>query len=108
MDRTNHVLDGGPEVLRYIAMATNFETKIAINWLYVNDSDEAIGYGGGLSGRPTECRYCQYPAPKGRCHVAMATTFWLSMDYNFGRVIARNTLFASRGAFLGSSYPTKI
>jgi len=26
----NHVLDGGPEVLRNIAMATNFGTKIAI------------------------------------------------------------------------------
>jgi len=22
----------------------------------------------GLSGRLTECRYCWYPAPKGRCH----------------------------------------
>jgi len=22
---------------------------------------------GDLSGRPTECRYCRYPAPKGRC-----------------------------------------
>jgi len=26
----NHVLDGGPEVLRDVAMATNFGTKIAI------------------------------------------------------------------------------
>jgi len=33
------VLDGGPEVLRDIAMATNFGTKIAINWICVNDSD---------------------------------------------------------------------
>jgi len=33
------MLDGGPEVLREVAMATNFETKIAINWLCVNDSD---------------------------------------------------------------------
>jgi len=23
---------------------------------------------GSLSGRPTEDRYCRYPAPKGRCH----------------------------------------
>ena len=30
-------------------MATNFETKIAINWLCVNDSDLTIGYGGGLN-----------------------------------------------------------
>jgi len=33
------VLDGGPKVLRDIAMATNFGTKIAINWLCVNDSN---------------------------------------------------------------------
>jgi len=25
--------------LRVVAMATNFGTNIAINWLYVNDSD---------------------------------------------------------------------
>jgi len=49
-------------------MATNFGTNSAINWPCVNDSDWAIGYGGDLSGRPTECRYCRYPAPKGRCH----------------------------------------
>jgi len=49
-------------------MATDFGTKIAINWICVNDRDQAIGYGGGLSGRPTECRYCRYPAPKRRCH----------------------------------------
>jgi len=33
------VLDGGPAVLRDVAMATDFETKVAINWLCVNDSD---------------------------------------------------------------------
>jgi len=30
MGRRNHVLDEVPEVLRDVAMATNFETKIAI------------------------------------------------------------------------------
>jgi len=39
MGHRNHVLDGGPAVLRDVAMATNFGTKIAINWLCVNDSD---------------------------------------------------------------------
>jgi len=39
--------------------------------------------------------------------VAMATTFWLSMGYNFGCVIDSNTLFDSRGGFLGSSYLLK-
>jgi len=33
------MLDGGPYVLRDVAMATNFGTKIAINWLYVDDID---------------------------------------------------------------------
>ena len=39
--------------------------------------------------------------------VAMATTFWLLMGYNFGCMIASNTLFDSRGGFLGSSYLMK-
>ena len=33
------MLDGRPEVLSDVAMATNFGTQIAINWLCVNDSD---------------------------------------------------------------------
>jgi len=33
MGPKNHVLDGGPAVLRDIAMTTNFGTNIAINWL---------------------------------------------------------------------------
>ena len=39
VSQRNHVLDGGPETLRDVAMATNFGTKIAINWFGVNDSD---------------------------------------------------------------------
>ena len=45
--------------------------------------------------------------------VAMATNFWLSLDYNFGCIIASgcilasDTLFDSRGSFLESSYPMK-
>ena len=39
--------------------------------------------------------------------VAMATTFWLSMGYNFGCVIASDTQFDPRGGFSGSSYPMK-
>jgi len=43
---------------------------------------------------------------------AMATTFFLSMGYNFGCMIASNTLFSntlfnSRGGFSGSNYPMK-
>ena len=39
--------------------------------------------------------------------VTMATTFWLSMGYNFGCVIASDMLFDSRGGFSGLSYPVK-
>jgi len=39
--------------------------------------------------------------------VAMATTFCLSMGYNFGCMIASNMLFDTRGGFSGSSYPMK-
>ena len=38
--------------------------------------------------------------------VAMATTSWLSLDYNFGCMIASDT-FDSRGGFSESSYPMK-
>ena len=33
--------------------------------------------------------------------VAMATTFWFSMGYNFGYVIASDTLLDSRGLVFG-------
>ena len=39
--------------------------------------------------------------------VAMATTFWLSLGYNFSCMITSDTLFDSRGGFLGTSYPMK-
>jgi len=39
--------------------------------------------------------------------IAMVTTCWLSMGYNFGCMIASDTLFDSRGGFSGSSYPMK-
>ena len=39
--------------------------------------------------------------------VAMATTFSLSMSYNFGCMIASDTQFDSRSGFSGSSYPMK-
>jgi len=39
--------------------------------------------------------------------VAMATTFWLSMGYNFSCMIASDTLFYYRGRFSGSCYPMK-
>jgi len=34
-------------------------------------------------------------------YVAMASTFWLLMGYNFDCVIANSTIFDSRSGFLG-------
>jgi len=39
--------------------------------------------------------------------VAMVTSFWLLMSYNFGCMIASDTLFYSRSGFSESSYPIK-
>jgi len=39
--------------------------------------------------------------------IAMKNTFWLSMGYNFGCMIASNMLFDFRGGFSGSSYRMK-
>ena len=39
--------------------------------------------------------------------VAMTTTFWVSMGYNFSCMTASDTLFDSRGGFWGTSYPMK-
>jgi len=39
--------------------------------------------------------------------VAMATTFGLSMGYNFSSMIASDTLFDPRRGFSGTSYPMK-
>jgi len=91
-------------VLRDVAMATNFGTKIAINWLCVDDSDQAIGYEGGLSGRQQNADTADTLHLR---YVAMATPFCLSMGYNFGCMIASDTLFDSRGGFSWSSDPMK-
>jgi len=58
----------------------------------------------GLSGRLTDCRYCD---SLHLMHVAMAITFLVFDGYNFGWVIASDMLFDSRDGFSGSSYPMK-
>jgi len=40
--------------------------------------------------------------------IAMATSFWLLIGYNFSCVIASGTIYYSGGGFLGSSYPEYI
>jgi len=68
MGPRNHVLDGSPQVLRDVAMATNFGTKIAINGFVRMIANRQLVMEGGLSGWLTECRYCQYLAHRERCH----------------------------------------
>jgi len=64
----NHVLDGSPEILRDIAMATSFGTQFAVTGFVRTMATRQLVMEGGLSGWLTDCRCCQNPAPKGRCH----------------------------------------
>ena len=67
------------ECLRVVATATNFGTKISITgFVRTIVVTRQYGHGGGLSGQPTEYRYCRADT----LHigdVAMATIFWLSV-----------------------------
>ena len=85
-------------------METNFGTKIAITGFVWTTANRQLAMEEGLSGRPTKCRYCRYPALKD---VAMAIILWLSVGYNFGCMIASDTMFDSRGGFSESIYPMK-
>jgi len=76
MGPRNHVLDRSPQVLRDVAMATNFGTKIAITGFVRMIATRRLVMEGSLSGRPTECRYCRYLAHRERCH---CNHFWLSL-----------------------------
>jgi len=58
-----------------------------------------------LSVRPTECRYCRYPATKGGCH---GNHFLASIRYNLSYVVRSDTLFDVTGGFSGSSYQVKL
>jgi len=46
---------------RVVATATNLGTKIAIYWLCVNDSEWAIGYGGGFEWSGDRMQIFQIP-----------------------------------------------
>ena len=85
-------------------MVTNFGTKVAVNWLCVDDSDYAVGYEVGLTGRRQNADIANTLHPRD---IAMATPFCLSIGYNFGCMIASDTLIDSMGGFSGSSYPMK-
>jgi len=85
----NHVSDKSPEALRDVAMVTNFGTQFAITGILAFGAGQPIlglqlllalcerlrlgNWFRGLSGRPTECRYCRYLALRD---VAMAEYRW--------------------------------
>jgi len=50
MDPRNHVLDGGPQVLRDVAMATNFWLSKGYNFGCIIASDTPFDYRGRFSG----------------------------------------------------------
>ena len=77
-------------------MATNFGTKIAINQLCVDAIDQAIGCEGGLSGRQQNADIAD---TLHLMDIAMATTFCLSVGYNFGGMIV-----ATRCLILGLGF----
>ena len=58
----------------------------------------------GSDGPKESCVTWGSKGAEGRCH---GNRFWLSMGYNFGCIIASDTLFDSTGGFFGSSYPMK-
>jgi len=64
-------------MLRDVAMATNFGTKVAITGFVRTIATRQLDMEWGLSGRPTDFRYCRYPAPEGSCHGNHF--FWLSI-----------------------------
>jgi len=67
----------------------------------VNDSNYAIAYGGGFEWSADRMHIADTLHLRD---VAMATSFWLLMGYNFGCMIASDMLFDSMGEFSGSSY----
>jgi len=80
MGRRNHVLDGGPAVLREVAMATNFGTQFAItgfvgyNFGCMIASDTLFDSRGGFSGVKLDpIRHSRDRVSKGRCH---GNQFW--------------------------------
>jgi len=56
------------ERLKFVAMATNFGSKIALNCRCVNDSDYSSWLWRGFEWSADRMHILRYPAPKGRCH----------------------------------------
>jgi len=77
--RRKHVLDGGPVMLRDVAMATNFVTQFAItgfvgyNFGCMIASDMLFDLGVGFQGQAIQWSHSRDQESKGRCH---GNQFW--------------------------------
>jgi len=78
----NHVLDGAPEVLMDVAMATDFGTQFAVtgfvgyNFGCMIASDTLLILRVGFRGQAIRRRHSRDRVSKGRCH---GNHFWLSI-----------------------------
>ena len=62
-------LDGGPEIPRNVPWQPMLELELQLTDGFVSSiATMQLLMERGLSVRPTEFRYCRYPAPKGRCY----------------------------------------
>ena len=77
-------------------MATNFGTKIAITGFVRTTATRQLVMEGVLVVGRQNADIADTLHLRG---VAMGTTFWLSMGYNFGCVIARGMIYDSSGGF---------
>jgi len=85
-------------------MTTNFGTKIAITGFVRTIATSQLVMEGVLV---VSRQNADNASTLHLRDVAMATTFWLSMGYNFGCVIASGTIFDSWGGFSVSNYLMK-
>ena len=81
MGPRNRVLDGGPEVLRDVAMATNFGTQFAITGFVGCNfgcmiPTRCLSLGMGFRGQAIRWRHRQFRGSKGRFHGHHFLAFW--------------------------------
>jgi len=76
MGLRNHVLDGSPEVLKDVAMATTFWLSIGNNFGCMIASDTLFDSRGRFSGSSYPMKTADFDILRD---VAIATVFWLSL-----------------------------
>ena len=85
----------GPSLSLFVTLVSPAKTAEPIEMLF------------GLWARMGPRNHVVDGGPEVLREVAMATSFWLSLGYNFSCIIASDTLFDTMGRFSGSSYPMK-